>query len=169
MQATRRRTAASYEADEETVKHVKLLSEIMPRQSKSTTMRHLEQLIENLPRQSKSTTDSVKLQNPSDKRVRYQCVPRQCLVAAWVCRRKSGTIQQAQCKVTSGGESRVEFLQKRILQITAHSAFDVIIMVLILANTVILALYHYGIDPAFERVLDRINLVSSRNDVMLIV
>lgn len=44
--------------------------------------------------------------------------------------------------------------------ITSHSTFDVIIVILILLNTIVLALYHHGIGPEFRHVLDYINLVS---------
>ena len=44
--------------------------------------------------------------------------------------------------------------------IVAHSGFDVVIVVLILLNTIVLAVYHYGIDAEFRHVLDNVNLVS---------
>ena len=44
--------------------------------------------------------------------------------------------------------------------ITAHPAFDAVIVVLILLNTIVLSLYHHGIDAKFRHVLDYVNLVS---------
>lgn len=50
--------------------------------------------------------------------------------------------------------------RQNIQDIVNHPAFDVIVIVLILLNTVVLATYHHGIDAQSECVLDSVNLVS---------
>ena len=49
--------------------------------------------------------------------------------------------------------------------ITSHSTFDAVIVVLILLNTVVLALYHHGINKDFRHVLDYVNLVSDTSSL----
>ena len=46
-----------------------------------------------------------------------------------------------------------------MLRCVMHAAFDYLIMSFILFNTIVLALYHYGIDPSFSRILDIFNQV----------
>ena len=65
-----------------------------------------------------------------------------------------------QCKVVVRTNSFWKNLRERMRDITTHSAFDAVIVVLILLNTIVLALYHHGIDPKFRQVLDYVNLVS---------
>ena len=65
-----------------------------------------------------------------------------------------------QCKVVVRTNSFWKNLRDRMRDITTHSAFDAVIVVLILLNTIVLALYHHGIDPKFRQVLDYVNLVS---------
>lgn len=65
-----------------------------------------------------------------------------------------------QCKFVVRTNSFWKNLRERMRDITTHSAFDAVIVVLILLNTIVLALYHHGIDPKFRQVLDYVNLVS---------
>lgn len=58
--------------------------------------------------------------------------------------------------------SRWKRMRQCLNDITSHSTFDVGIVVLILLNTIVLALYHHGIDPKFRSILDWVNLVSVR-------
>ena len=44
--------------------------------------------------------------------------------------------------------------------IAESALFDAVIVGIILMNTVVLALYHYGINKSFEKVLDLANMVS---------
>ena len=43
--------------------------------------------------------------------------------------------------------------------IAENAAFDAVIIGIILLNTIVLALYHYGIERKFEKVLDLCNMV----------
>ena len=43
--------------------------------------------------------------------------------------------------------------------VAESAAFDAVIIGIILLNTIVLALYHYGIERTFEKVLDLCNMV----------
>lgn len=51
-------------------------------------------------------------------------------------------------------------LRKSMRAIAASALFDAVIVGIILMNTVVLALYHHGINKSFEKVLDLANMVS---------
>ena len=53
-----------------------------------------------------------------------------------------------------------KMVRKCMQQITSHPAFDVVILLLIVLNTVVLAMYYHGIPAQFRRVLDILNWVS---------
>lgn len=86
---------------------------------------------------------------------------RHCLLPACTLRDRSG-ITKVQCKVVLREDSFFKTIRQRMRDITAHPGFDAVIVVLILLNTIVLALYHHGIDPEFRHVLDNVNLVSDR-------
>ena len=50
--------------------------------------------------------------------------------------------------------------QRIVLKIIDHPSFELGVNAFILANTVVLAMYHHGIDEGFRQVLDILNLVS---------
>jgi hypothetical protein len=49
--------------------------------------------------------------------------------------------------------------QRILLKMTDHPSFELAVNAFILANTVVLALYHHGIQKDFKQVLDILNLV----------
>ncbi|XP_068683417.1 sodium channel protein 1 brain-like [Montipora foliosa] len=53
----------------------------------------------------------------------------------------------------------LKLLKKHMRSIAESALFDVVIVSVILMNTVVLALYHHGIDKSFENVLDVCNMV----------
>jgi len=67
-------------------------------------------------------------------------------------------------KVTSKFLSHIKscwkMVRKCMQQITSHRAFDLVILLLIVLNTVVLAMYYHGIPAQFRRVLDILNWVS---------
>ena len=67
-------------------------------------------------------------------------------------------------KVTSKFLSHIKscwkMVRKCMQQITSHPAFDLVILLLIVLNTVVLAMYYHGIPAQFRRVLDILNWVS---------
>ena len=63
-------------------------------------------------------------------------------------------------KVLSHIKSCWKMVRKCMQQITSHPAFDVVILLLIVLNTVVLAMYYHGIPAQFRRVLDILNWVS---------
>ena len=68
------------------------------------------------------------------------------------------------CNVRCYALLRVGAFFKRVRKcmndIISHSTFDVVIVVMILLNTIVLALYYHGIHPDFRHILDYVNLVS---------
>ena len=54
-------------------------------------------------------------------------------------------------------------LRQRMRNVTEYAAFDAVIIGVIMLNTIVLGLYHHGIEKSFENVLDMCNLVSSNN------
>ena len=83
-----------------------------------------------------------------------------CLIPACTLRDSSG-ITKVQCNVVFREDSFIETIRQRMRVIMTHSGFDAVIVVLILLNTIVLAVYHHGIDAKFRHVLDNINLVSN--------
>lgn len=53
-------------------------------------------------------------------------------------------------------------LRKCMRAIAESALFDAVIVGIILMNTVVLALYHYGISKSFEKILDLSNMVSEK-------
>lgn len=50
-------------------------------------------------------------------------------------------------------------MRKGMRTIAESAAFDAVIIGVILLNTIVLALYHYGIERTFEKILDLCNMV----------
>ena len=58
--------------------------------------------------------------------------------------------------------NRIPFLKplrKGMRAVAECAAFDAVIIGVILLNTIVLALYHHGIEKSFEKVLDLCNMV----------
>ena len=53
----------------------------------------------------------------------------------------------------------VKPLRKRMRTVAECAVFDAVIIGVILLNTIVLALYHHGIEKKFEKVLDLCNMV----------
>lgn len=53
-------------------------------------------------------------------------------------------------------------LRKHMRAVAECAAFDAVIIGVILLNTIVLALYHHGIEKSFEKVLDLCNMVCKR-------
>ena len=53
-------------------------------------------------------------------------------------------------------------LRKRMRAVAECAVFDAVIIGVILLNTIVLALYHHGIEKKFEKVLDLCNMVCKR-------
>lgn len=83
----------------------------------------------------------------------------QCLLPVCALRERTG-VNDVQCNVLMRMRNFLQKVRQWMYDITSHSTFDVIIVILILLNTIVLALYHHGIGPEFRHVLDSINLVS---------
>ena len=96
-------------------------------------------------------------ENEAEKRAEFS----HCLLPGCVARERAGLSVSK-----STGVLRViswwKWIRQSLKDLTSHSAFDVAIVTLILLNTIVLALYHHGIDPEFRQVLDNINLVSEK-------
>ncbi|XP_078349240.1 sodium channel protein 1 brain-like [Oculina patagonica] len=136
-----RRTAPSYQADEETLKHLVTLDGSLPP-----------------PLKTDAVDNGISLDSSSNESETKGSQLHHCLIPACALRDKSG-IAKVQCKVVLREDSFFKTMRQRMRDITAHSGFDAVIVVLILLNTIVLALYHHGIEAEFRHVLDIVNLV----------
>ena len=138
-----RRTGASYQADEETLKRLILLDGSKPPPPKPDAVANSDSI------------EGSSSKEHSDKHAKLS----HCLLPGCALRRGTGAsilksntvLQMVSCW---------KRIKKCMVVITSHSTFDAVIVVLILLNTVVLALYHHGINPDFRHVLDYVNLVS---------
>ena len=141
-----RRTAPSYQAEEETLKHLVTLDGSSP-----PVLRTDEQV--------KETSKGASTDSTSNANEIKGSQLRHCLIP--VCARRNGPgIRKVQCRVVLRQDSCLKTIRQRMRDIMAHPGFDAVIVVLILLNTIVLAVYHHGIDPKFRHVLDNVNLVS---------
>lgn len=141
-----RRTAPSYQADEETLKHVVTLDGSSP-----------PVLTTDSP--DKDTSKGTSTDSTSNANETKGSQLRHCLIT--VCGGRDGLgIRKVQCRVVLRQDSCFKTIRQRMRDITAHPGFDAVIVVLILLNTIVLALYHHGIDTKFRHILDYVNLVS---------
>ena len=141
-----RRTAPSYQADEETLKHLVTLDGCSP--PVPATDPPVKDTSQGASSDSTSNANEIK-----DSKLRHCLIP--------VCGRRDGPgIRKVQCRVVVRQDSCFKTIRQRMRDITAHPGFDAVIVVLILLNTIVLALYHHGIDAKFRHILDNVNLVS---------
>ena len=141
-----RRNAPSYQADEETLKHLVTLDGTSPPALTADT-------------QDKETSKGALTNSANNANEIKGSRLRHCLIP--VCARREGIgIRKVQCRVVLRQDSCFKTIRQRMRDITAHPGFDAVIVVLILLNTIVLAVYHHGIDPQFRHILDNVNLVS---------
>lgn len=141
-----RKAAASYEADQVTLQRLSTLDGSKP------PLLIINNVKDRPP-------DETPLQSSPKENENKTSQLRHCLISA--CAQRDGPgISKVRCKVVVRTNSFWKNLRERMRDITTHSAFDVVIVVLILLNTIVLAMYHHGIDPKFRQVLDYVNLVS---------
>lgn len=130
-----RQTGPSYPADKETLRRLVRLDGSSPPAAK-------EELIDKAHGAKEKETDAHR-----------------CLLPVCALRERTG-VNDVQCSVFMRMCNFLQKVRQWMYDITSHSTFDVIIVILILLNTIVLALYHHGIGPEFRHVLDYINLVS---------
>ena len=129
-----RRTGCSYEAHERMLKHLTLLD--------SSQTSPLEDEAQD--------ADS----NAAKRRESFHHI-----LTARVLTQRSET-NKVTSKALSHIKSCWKMVRKCMHQITSHPAFDLVILLLIVLNTVVLAMYYHGIPAQFRRVLDILNWVS---------
>ena len=141
-----RRTAPSYQAEEETLKHLVTLDGSSPPVLTADAL-------------DKESSKGALTNSESNANEIKGSQLRHCLIP--VCTRGDGPgIRKVHCRVVLRQDSCFKTIRKRMRDITAHPGFDAVIVVLILLNTIVLAVYHHGIDPQFRHILDNVNLVS---------
>ncbi|XP_068729717.1 sodium channel protein 1 brain-like [Montipora capricornis] len=149
-----RRTGSTYQADRRILKRLIPLDGSKPPEPKSTTIDggHAVEIGDALEDGDLKEGSSTK-ENEAEKRAEFS----HCLLPGCVPRERAGLSVSK-----SNGVLRViswwKWIRQSLKDLTSHSAFDVVIVTLILLNTIVLALYHHGIDPEFRQVLDNINL-----------
>ena len=129
-----RRTGCSYQAHERMLNRIILLDRNQPPPSEDEA----------------KDADS----NASKRRESFHHI-----LSARVLTQRSET-NKVTSKVLSHIKSCWKMVRKCMQQITSHPAFDVVILLLIVLNTVVLAMYYHGIPAQFRRVLDILNWVS---------
>ena len=129
-----RRTGCSYQADEQTLKRLILLDR----------------------NRTPPSEDEAK---DSDSNADTRRKPRHHLLTCRVLTKRSET-NKVTSKALPHMKSCWKMVRKCMHQITSHSAFDLVILLLIVLNTVVLAMYYHGIPAQFRRVLDILNWVS---------
>ena len=140
-----RRNAPSYQADEVTLKHLVTLDGTSPP-------------VLTADAQDKEYKGALKNSTSNANEIKGSQL-RHCLIP--VCARRDGPgIRKVQCRVVLRQDSCFKTIRQRMRDITSHPGFDAVIVVLILLNTIVLAVYHHGIDPQFRHILDNVNLVS---------
>ena len=128
------RTGCSYQADERTLKRLILLD------------RNRTPLSEDETKHADS--------NPEKRRE-----SRHHLLTGRLLTKRSETNEVTR-KALSHMKSCWKMVRKCMHQITSYSAFDSVILLLIVLNTVVLAMYYHGIPAQFRHVLDILNWVS---------
>lgn len=141
-----RRTAPSYQADEGTLKHLNTMDGRSPPLLKTDAV-------------DNQTSNGTTLDSSPNENETKSSQLHHCLIPACAARGTSRTTK-IQCKAVLSEDSCLKRIRQRMRDITAHSGFDAVIVVLILLNTIVLALYHHGIDEEFRHILDNVNLVS---------
>ena len=138
-----RRTGASYQADEETLKRLILLDGSTPPPPKTDAVDNGD-----------ATASSSSKEHRDKHRDLHHCLLPGCPI------RESSGSRNLHCNARLRARSLLKRIRQGMRDITSHSAFDVVIVMLILLNTIVLALYHHGIHPEFRHILDYVNLVS---------
>ena len=129
-----RRTGCSYQADERTLKRLILLDR----------------------NRTPPSEDEAK---DADSNTEKRRKARRHLLTCRVLTKRSETNKETS-KALPHMKSCWKMVRKCMQQITSHPAFDVVILLLIVLNTVVLAMYYHGIPAQFRRVLDILNWVS---------
>ena len=134
-----RRTGCSYQADKQTLKRLILLDR---------------------NRRPSSGEEANEYGNvPTDSHAEKHSESRHHLITGRVLTQRSEKTKVTS-KVMSHLKSCWKMVRKCMHKITSHSAFDLVILLLIVLNTVVLAMYYHGIPAQFRRVLDILNWVS---------
>ena len=129
-----RRTGCSYQADERTLKRLILLDR----------------------NRTPPSADEAKDADSNVERLRK---PRHHPLICRVLTKRSET-NKVTSKALPHMKSCWKMVRKCMRQITSHSVFDLVILLLIVLNTVVLAMYYHGIPAQFRHVLDILNWVS---------
>lgn len=140
-----RRTGASYEADKETLKRLIPLDGSSPPPP--------------LPKTDAGNNGDAATDSPSQEQADKPPELRHCLLPGCALRERSGT-SGLQCNTLLHVKSYWGKTRQRMRDIISHSTFDVVIVLLILLNTIVLALYYHGIHLEYRHILDYVNLVS---------
>ena len=138
-----RRTGASYQADEETLKRLILLDGSKPPP---------------LKRDAVCNSDAIAGSSSKEQADKHAKLSH-CLLPGCALRRTTET-GLLKSNAVLHMVSCWKRTKKCMVVITSHPTFDTVIVVLILLNTVVLAMYYDGINPDFRHVLDYANLVS---------
>ena len=128
------RTGCSYQADKRTLKRLILLDR----------------------NRTPPSDDEAK---DADSNAGKRRKPRRHLLTCRLLTKRSET-NKVTSKALPHMKSCWKMVRRCMHQITSHSAFDFVILLLIVLNTVVLAMYYHGIPAQLRRVLDILNWVS---------
>ncbi|CAH3140850.1 unnamed protein product [Porites lobata] len=134
-----KKTAASYTADSGTLKNLRPLRKL----------RKTKEAMVEVTQTACIVTDVPDIEN-EHKRNQKTLVERVCDCFRYV---------NTKCESCLGRIPFVKSLRKRMRTVAECAAFDAVIIGVIMLNTIVLALYHHGIEKKFEKVLDLCNMV----------
>ena len=134
-----KKTAASYTADSGTFKNLRPLRKL----------RKTKEAMAEVTQTACIVTDVPDIEN-GHKSNQKTLVERVCECFRFV---------NTKCETCLGRIPFVKSLRKRMRTVAECAAFDAVIIGVIMLNTIVLALYHHGIEKKFEKVLDLCNMV----------
>ncbi|CAH3198289.1 unnamed protein product, partial [Porites evermanni] len=134
-----RKTAASYTADSSTLKNLRPLRKL----------RKTKEAMVEVAQTACIVTDVPDIEN-EHKRNQKTLVERVCECFRFV---------KTTCENCLSRIPFLKSLRKRMRTVAECAAFDAVIIGVIMLNTIVLALYHHGIEKKFEKVLDLCNMV----------
>ena len=143
-----KKTAFSYIADSDTLKILKPLRKLNKTKGAMVEVIQTACIVTEVPKVEQ--TDSSTNQSSLVGRVRNCC-----------------HYAKTRCETCFDRLPFLKPLRKGMRSVAECAAFDGVIIGVILLNTIVLALYHHGIEKSFERVLDLCNMVCNRFTVTL--
>lgn len=134
-----KKTAASYTADSGTLKNLRPLRIISNTKEAKVEVTQTTCIVTDVPDVENGRTSN-----------QTTLVERVCECFRYV---------KTECETCLSRIPLLMSIRKRMRTVAECAAFDAVIMGVIMLNTIVLALYHHGIEKKFEKVLDLCNMV----------